>query len=83
MDEWQEWEAFFALEPFGAPAEFWRAGLIAATLHNVNRTKDSQPMLKAEDLMPETLTGKKAGKRRMNQAQISQTLRRLAGGGRP
>lgn len=50
-----EWQAYAALEPFGAPAAFWPAGLIASTLVNVNRTKKSQAMARPEDFMPRSL----------------------------
>lgn len=42
------------LEPIGPPAEFWRAGLIASTVMNVNRTKKSQAVVTPEDCMPKS-----------------------------
>ena len=42
--EFTEWAAFERLEPFGGPASDWRAGLIAATVLNVNRAENSQPI---------------------------------------
>ena len=50
--QWAEWQAFLALEPSGPPAEFWRAGMIASTIANVNRTKKSQKVLMPDDFMP-------------------------------
>lgn len=47
--------AYAELEPFGPPAEFWRAGLIASTLANVNRTKKDQKAFKPEDFMPRSM----------------------------
>lgn len=44
------------LEPIGPPAEFWRAGLIASTVMNVNRTKKSQSVVTPEDCMPKSFT---------------------------
>ena len=52
----REWEVYAGLEPFGAPAGFWQAGVIASTLANVNRTKKSQKALNPEDFMPRDLT---------------------------
>ena len=50
-----EWQAYCAIEPFGPPAAFWQAGLIASMLANVNRTKKSQKTFTAEDFMPRTM----------------------------
>ena len=50
-----EWQAYCAIEPFGPPAAFWQAGLIASMLANVNRTKKSQKAFAAEDFMPSTM----------------------------
>lgn len=79
VEEWQEWEAFFSLEPFGPPAAFWQAALIAAKVHNLGLAK-GQPPVTAEQLMPPSLTGRDERKGRMSQAQISRTLRGLARG---
>ncbi len=49
-----EWQAYCSLEPFGPPAEFWRAGLIASTFANANRKK-GQDSLKPEDFMPKSM----------------------------
>lgn len=46
-----EWQAYSAIEPFGPQAEFFRAGIIAAMIANVNRKKN-QPPYKPEDFMP-------------------------------
>ena len=50
-----EWRAYSELEPFGPPAEFWRAGIIASMLANVHRGKHQKPY-KPEDFMPESMT---------------------------
>jgi len=50
-----EWQAYSLLEPFGAPAAFWQAALIASTLANVHRTKKTQKAFTPEDFMPRTL----------------------------
>lgn len=46
-----EWMAYFSIEPFGEHAAYWRAGVVAATIANVNRGKRSRPY-KPEDFMP-------------------------------
>lgn len=51
-----EWQAYYQLEPFGPPAGYWQAGLIASTLANVNRTKKSQKAMTPEDFMPRGMT---------------------------
>ena len=43
--------AYYSIEPFGEHAAFWRAGQIAATIANVNRSKRTRAY-KAEDFMP-------------------------------
>lgn len=50
-----EWQAYAQLEPFGAPAQFWQAGLIASVLANVNRTKKDQKAFTPEDFMPRSM----------------------------
>lgn len=45
------WMAYFSVEPFGEHAAYWRAGVIAATIANVNRGK-RQRAYKPEDFMP-------------------------------
>lgn len=52
----REWLAYYQLEPFGPPAGYWQAGLIASTLANVNRTKNTQKAFISEDFMPRTMT---------------------------
>lgn len=46
-----EWMAYYSIEPFGEHAAFWRAGQIAATIANANRTKRTRAY-KPEDFMP-------------------------------
>lgn len=50
-----EWMAYSQLEPFGPPAQFWQAALIASVLANVNRTKKDQKAFKPEDFMPRSM----------------------------
>lgn len=47
-----EWEAYSIVEPFGPRSDYHRTGLLVAKLHNVNRTKESQPAAKPEDFYP-------------------------------
>ena len=54
--KFREWEVYAELEPFGAPAGFWQAGVVASTIANVNRTKKSQKAFSPEDFMPQNLT---------------------------
>lgn len=50
-----EWMAFYQVEPFGPPAAFVRSGIIASQIHNVNRTKQSQPVAKPTDFLPKDM----------------------------
>lgn len=50
-DELTEWMAFYQIEPFGDFRADYRSGIVAATLANANRTKDSRAFT-PEDFMP-------------------------------
>ncbi len=51
--ELTEWAVFFSLEPWGTEVEDWRAGLIAATIANVNRDpKQRRQPYEPSDFMP-------------------------------
>lgn len=51
--ELSEWMAFFQLEPWGCEMEDWRAGMVAATIANVNRdTKKQRKPYEPQDFMP-------------------------------
>lgn len=51
--EFTEWMAFHALEPFGPDAESWRAGMIAATMANLQRDTKKRPQpFEPDDFMP-------------------------------
>lgn len=46
-----EWMIFYKMEPFGERRADLRAGIVAATIANANRSK-GQSVFKAEDFMP-------------------------------
>ena len=50
--ELSEWLAYEMENPFGPEIDNWNSANIAATLLNVNRSKRSDPIAKASDLMP-------------------------------
>ena len=50
-----EWMAYAQLEPFGPPAEWMQAGIVASQIHNVNRTEESQPVAQAQDYLPKAM----------------------------
>ena len=50
--ELSEWMAFYQLEPFGEWRDDYRAGMISATLANINRGKDTKPYDVQRDFMP-------------------------------
>ena len=47
-----EWEAWYSIEPFGQYPEYWRSGMIAATIANVNRGKKEDKLFQPSDFMP-------------------------------
>jgi len=49
--EFAEWLAYDECHPIGPERDDWRAGLIAATIANVNRGKN-QPAFNPDDFMP-------------------------------
>ena len=50
-EQFSEWHEYAQLEPFGAERDDLRAGIIASTIANANRTKKTRPF-KATDFMP-------------------------------
>lgn len=46
-----EWMAYDRIEPFGPQRDDLRAGVIASTVYNVQRTKRSQKVAKPSDFM--------------------------------
>jgi len=67
-----EWQAYSTIEPFGPPADFWRAGIIASMIANVNRKKNQKPF-QPEDFMPKGLRDDTVG--RGSAEQTAQILR--------
>lgn len=52
--QFAEWLAFFSLEPWGAPVENWRTGLVSAVIANTVRdSKKRRKPFQPEDFMPE------------------------------
>lgn len=49
--EFGEWIAYYSIEPFGERMDDLRAGVVSATIANVNRGKDTQPY-KPLDFVP-------------------------------
>lgn len=50
--ELTEWMAFERLEPFGALADDFRFGTVAAAVYNSQRTSKKDPFFKPDELMP-------------------------------
>jgi hypothetical protein len=42
--EFTEWKAYYRISPFGAHRDNLHAGIVAATLVNINRSSRSEPM---------------------------------------
>lgn len=73
-----EWQAYCAVEPFGPQAEYWRAGLIASVIANVNRTKKSQKAFTPEDFMPQMMTTQPDDPQQDVSAAVVETFHSLA-----
>jgi len=79
-----EWQAYAQVEPFGPPADFWQAGLMASTLVNVNRTKKSQQAMQPADFMPESFQPEaEAQDPQAVGEQVAETFKRLAAAQQP
>ncbi len=50
--EFAEWMAYYRIDPYGSWREDYRAGIVASTLANVNRTKDAK-VFTPQDFIPE------------------------------
>jgi hypothetical protein len=48
---WQEWQAYFEIEPWGGPQDDLRAGYMAAMYHNAHR-KDGAEAKSPGDFFP-------------------------------
>lgn len=49
--EFQEWQVYYTLEPWGTEPEDRRAALVASTIANVNRPRRSKAF-RVDDFMP-------------------------------
>ena len=68
--ELSEWQAYSILEPFGEGTAFLRTGIIASTIANVNRGKNSK-MLGPEDFIPKFGEVEKKEKMQSFEEQLS------------
>lgn len=62
-----DWMAYYKLEPFGPDADNWRAGLVSATVANVNRGKNRKAY-KPTDFMP---------RRKQTPGEVSSDIKRI------
>lgn len=76
--EFSEWMAFFAEEPFGDRRTDLQAAIIASTVANVNRTKDSAPVPLETFLVPWTEAEREDRERRQERA-LEEKMRRAFG----
>ena len=49
--------AYYQIEPFGTEQDFLQAGIVASTVANVNRGKNTQPF-KPQDFVPSSFKAK-------------------------
>ena len=58
-DEFTEWMEFDRIEPFGAMADEFRLGAIAAAVFNAQRTEETQHYHSPDEFMPTLAMAKK------------------------
>lgn len=46
--EFGEWGAYYELHPFGASGDWFRTGMVASTVANVNRSQETPPYSPAD-----------------------------------
>ena len=76
--EFQEWRAYSLLEPFGPPADYWRAALVASTMYNMWRGKKGKAM-SITDFMPDTDPGPKGKTQAQHEAEMDAAMAMLGG----
>jgi hypothetical protein len=57
-----DWEVFYAIEPFGEEADYYRTGLLCANLINIKLKKDAKH-LTPHDFMPSLYEGERSLKK--------------------
>lgn len=74
--ELSEWEAYYNLEPWGTPRADVRAGIVASTIANVNRGKDTKAFVYSDFVLKSKLElGHEARyKQKQSSKQISSIL---------
>lgn len=76
MDEFQKWQAFYGLEPWGDERADLRAGIIASTQANCHRDPKSGKPFKPADFMPDY--GKPARSRKQTPQEMHSILKSFA-----
>lgn len=74
--ELAEWQAYYDLEPFGDQQANIRAGIIAATIANVNRKKNTRAFIYDDFILTSKLELEHNARRRRKQStrQLGETL---------
>jgi hypothetical protein len=73
-----EWEEFWTLEPFGPRHDDFRSAIIAKTLYDVNRDKDS-PNLGLDSFIPTYVPQETAVQRRNKQRMVLEKFASMPG----
>lgn len=76
--ELTEWMLFMQIEPFGGKAEYIGSAIVAATVANSSRTKQSQPVFNISDFLPDFEGAKEQTQEQM--LQFAQTMTLAMGG---
>ena len=78
--ELSEWAAYHSLEPFGYLRSDLQAGIVASTMANCNRTKNSQKAFTPIDFMPIIANAQNKDKEPMDESDMIAVMRQFAEG---
>jgi hypothetical protein len=83
-EEFKEWQAYYEIEPFGEYKKDFRAGIIASSIFNSKRTKQSDKIFSPTDFIPNFDSKAKSKDKRKQtveeQNKIAKKLRQQLGG---
>lgn len=78
--EFQGWQAFYKINPFGSLRDNWHAALVASILHNANRKRNSPEAKMSEFFYVDAETARKKNEARMLSWLMANSVEKKANG---